>query len=171
MTRAVEVSTKWKAGTSDLRGRFLVGKADYYGNIGDIGGSNHVRLSVNEMPRHTHFDTGHSHYNDFRTSHEGNHDHAYKDVFWSESMITTINYDLQNDFVNVPGNYGQDGKTDVNNMGWQMDRRTFHGGDHSHAVAGWAHNGNAILTETGNEGEHENRPPFTVIQYIMFIQK
>ena len=27
-----------------------------------------------------------------------------------------------------------------------------------------------ILTETGNEAEHENRPPFTVIQYIMFIQ-
>ena len=40
-----------------------------------------------------------------------------------------------------------------------MDRRTYHGGDHSHAVSGWANTGIAMLTETGNEGEHENRPP------------
>ena len=71
-------------GTPDLRGRFLVGKTDYYPYIGFMGGLEQVRLSVNEMPRHTHLDMGHSHYNHFRTSHEGNHDHAYKDIFWSE---------------------------------------------------------------------------------------
>ena len=62
------------------------------------------------------------------------------------------------DYFDIPQNVGAKGG-DNDNKGWQMDRRTYHGGDHSHAVSGWANTGIAMLTETGNEGEHENRPP------------
>ena len=40
-------------GTPDLRGRFIVGAGDAY-NVGDTGGSEQVKLTVNQLPSHNH---------------------------------------------------------------------------------------------------------------------
>lgn len=61
-------------GTPDLRNRFIVGAGSTY-NIGDIGGSDTVTLTVDEMPKHSH------------TYYEGVTDDGY------EKNLTAINDD------------------------------------------------------------------------------
>lgn len=71
-------------GTPDLRGRFFVGRDDTntdYFTIGKTGGKSHVRLTVDQIPKHTHPDNGHSHSINLNTDSSGSHRHQYKDFF------------------------------------------------------------------------------------------
>jgi len=60
-------------GSPDLRGRFVAGRhpdlSDY--RIGVHGGADRIQLSESQMPSHTHLDSGHSHYVQLSTSHNG----------------------------------------------------------------------------------------------------
>jgi microcystin-dependent protein len=51
-----------------------------------------------------------------------------------------------------------------------MSRQTFEAGNHKHNLAGSSHNSNAILNGTGGNQPFDIRQPFTVVQYIIYIQ-
>ena len=69
-------------GAPDLRKRFLVGKDGNfpeYSSIGKTGDLDKVKLTINEMPSHTHIDSSHRHYNSFQTDSAGFHSHSFSD--------------------------------------------------------------------------------------------
>jgi len=160
-----------KNGTPDLKNKFLIGRDDDINSdtakIGMTGGESRVTLSVDEMPHHTHLDQGHNHNVNLATNHVGEHSHNYKDVFYSEAR----NGDWHNDITNVPKNIGTKAATDFDNFGYQFDRSSSNAGGHSHNVDGHSANSFSILSSTGGSKSHENRPPFYVIEYIIYIPK
>ena len=99
-------------GTPDLRNRFILGATGNSGRttsestvvrrVGDIGGSENVTLTVNQLPAHT---------------------HAYTDVFWSEVQFG--GWDFSNiTFEDNPQGYGNGGGTDRDNKGWAKSKNT-----------------------------------------------
>jgi microcystin-dependent protein len=96
----------------------------------------------------------------------GNHAHHYKDVFYSEHA----NRWNTGDHVATPMNVGSKGGVDTDNVGYQMDRNTFNAGNHQHLVKGLTSNSHASLAYTGGNQPFDNRPAFTVVQYIIYIQ-
>lgn len=67
-------------GTPDLRGRFFVGQdntSSDYSLVGNKGGFNTVKLTVDQMPSHTHNDNGHRHSTDLSTNEFGAHYHEF----------------------------------------------------------------------------------------------
>jgi microcystin-dependent protein len=154
--------------TPDLRGKFLVGfdnRELEYNQIGKTGGLAHVQLTINEMPTHTHNDSGHSHPINFVTSTDGSHDHLYNDIYYSEDKIWGFG-----NWVNVPGGFGGFSK-DYDNVGHQMGRTTGTSGAHSHSVIGNSIQSVANLTDTGGNQTHENRPPYFATLYIIYKPK
>ena len=153
-----------------MKNKFLIGRDDDVNSdtakIGMTGGQSRVTLSVDEMPHHTHLDQGHNHNVNLGTNFVGDHSHYYKDVFYSEKDIGR-----HNDFTNVPLNIGVGASIDYDNIGYQFERNSFNAGGHSHNVNGQSANSNSILTSTGGSKSHENRPPFYVIEYIIYIPK
>ena len=156
-----------KNGRPDLRGRYLVGydpNENDYSKIGNTGGSNHVALAVGQLPEHTHSDTGHSHSISLTSSTNGYHSHNYKDIFYSERWGGF--HDLE---YNIPSNIGQGAKSDHDNWGLQMTRGTYGEGNHAHTISGNTETITASITKTGNNEKHENRPPYYVVAYIIFL--
>ena len=62
------------------------------------------------------------------------------------------------------------GSDDNDNVGHQFTRTTFSAGGHNHLVDGDTSNNQAQLTYTGRNKPFDNRPAFTVVQYIIYIQ-
>jgi hypothetical protein len=98
------------------------------------------------------------------TEYSGDHAHHYKDIFHSEKPWNRIS-----DYVATPLNTGSKG-SDGDNVGYQMDRNTFYAGNHQHLVKGLTSNSHANLSYTGGNQPFDNRPAFTVVQYIIYIQ-
>lgn len=84
----------------DLRGRFIVGQGSDsdYNTVGNTGGEKTHKLTVSELPGHTH---------------NMEHTHDYMDIYYSE----------RGGQVTVPGNFGS-GDSDNDDSGHQMRRTT-----------------------------------------------
>ena len=152
-------------GTPDMRGRFLVSRQfdnQDYKTLGSKGGESHVKLSINEMPSHTHTTQPHSHSINLNTATSGAHTHIYKDIFFSESPGMT------NEYVNVPNNIGTKAGYDNDNVGHQFSRTTYSDGAHYHNVQGQSSSSNVNIDANGGSLPHENRPPYYVVQYIIY---
>ena len=155
-------------GTPDLRGRFIVGRDNTnsdsldYAKVGNIGGLNQVKLSIEEMPSHNHTDIGHSHSISLNTSYSGSHSHFYKDIYYSEWTY------MSNDYTDVYNQFGSH-STDNDNVGHQMTRETEGNGTHFHSIIGNSYSASSILENTGGNGSHENRPPYYVVVFIVYI--
>ena len=152
-------------GTPDMRGRFLVSRQfdnQDYKTLGSKGGESHVKLSINEMPSHTHTTQPHSHSINLNTGTSGAHTHTYKDIFFSENPSNS------NDYVNVPNNIGTGTKNDRDNVGHQFSRTTYSDGAHYHNVQGQSSSSNVNIDANGGNLSHENRPPYYVVQYIIY---
>jgi microcystin-dependent protein len=154
--------------TPDLRGRVLVGldknDADY-SSIGKIGGLRNVQLTENQMPSHTHIDQGHSHHVNLRTDSSGYHSHSYQDTFYSEVCCHNF-HSIRSE---NPGKLGNNAGTDYDNVGYDKVRNSDSAGSHEHAVKGITNASITILSNTGNNQAHENRPPFYVTAYIIYL--
>ena len=110
-------------------------------------------------------DSGHNHNIDLNTLDSGEHNHGYKDIYYSQS------YNHGNgDFQAVPGNLGSGAPPDRDNVGHQMDRGTYNGGNHNHLVRGPTWHNSANLAYTGGNQSFDNRPLFAVVQYIIYIE-
>lgn len=156
-----------KNGTPDLRGRFLVGKNEEdndYKAVGNTGGLNKVQLTVDQMPSHMHENEAHSHLIYMKTEESGSHTHNYKDIFYSENPKWLNSAD----YVDVPSGFGSS-KTDYDNKGFQINRVTDASGYHSHLIWGYSHESKINIQKTGGNNPFENRPPYYVVQYIMFL--
>lgn len=81
--------------------------------MGAKGGESHVKLSINEMPSHTHTTQPHSHQINLSTTSSGAHTHTYKDIYHSESVR------FSSDYTSVPSNLGS-ASSDYDNVGHQM---------------------------------------------------
>ena len=98
-----------------------------------------------------------------QTSMSGDHLHEYKDIYFSQSNCNAF------ENTNVPNNFGVGHGCDFDNLGCQWSRQTFGAGNHNHNYAGSSHGSNAILTSTGGSQPFDNRPIYTVVQYIIYI--
>lgn len=126
-------------GTPDLRNRFVVGAGENY-QVGNVGGSDNVKLNISQMPTHTHN-------NDFQIS--------LSDL--SLSVYKPSNY---------PGNYtklpvaentsGRDGSWETLSSNMVKISAT---GELSGSIA-----------NTGGNQPHENRPPYYALCYIMRVK-
>lgn len=156
-------------GTPDLKSRFVVGRdhrSEDNEQVGNVGGFARVKLRENEMPLHTHKDSGHVHRFKFTTqSSEGGHSHTYKDIYYSDSFFQRDVYD----FAPTPTGIGSNAKWDRDNVGLQFDRETLNSGRHSHNIDGDSETSRANLQNTGGNEEHENRPPFYTVVYIIYL--
>lgn len=130
-------------GTPDLRDKFIVGSGNGY-NIGATGGSNTVTLTTAQMPSHTHSLS----LSGLSLSSAGEHSHTL--------------YEVNNDsnYADYPGFYG--------NVIARVSRRYNNAvnsptsGNHTHTISG-----NGSVGATGSSSDHENRPPYYALAFIM----
>ncbi|CAF4104849.1 unnamed protein product [Rotaria sp. Silwood1] len=135
-------------GTPDLRGRFLVGRdvlssGSSYSNIGMKGGLEEVVLTVDEMPSHLHTFQA-------QTSASGAHSHNYNDITYADGCD-----------VPIPTYRGIKSGT-PHNKACQIARTTEATSNHNHIISGGTSN-------VGGNKPQENRPPYYVIAYIIYI--
>jgi microcystin-dependent protein len=138
-------------GAPDLRNRFLVGKNPNhfeYSQTGNVGGLEKVKLTINEMPSHTHIDSGHQHFNELKTSPENSYSYSFNEYY---------TYDYKGSY------YRQNRKHHILNSYTQNSYQ------HFHTTNGWSTINKSDLSNTGDSEEHENRPPYYVVQYIIYI--
>ncbi|CAF4575904.1 unnamed protein product [Rotaria socialis] len=135
-------------GTPDLRGRFLVGRdalnsGSSYSQIGMTGGLDSVVLTPDQMPNHSHTFQA-------QTSAVGAHAHYYHDITYADGC----------DIV-VPTYRGIRSGT-PNNKACQIGRTTAAAGQHDHSISG-------STSRVGSSAPQENRPPYYVVAYIIYI--
>lgn len=148
-------------GTPNLQGRFLVGLDELssdFDYIGKTGGMSHVRLNISQMPSHTHEDQGHAHKIDLNTSKDGEHSHSYRDYYPSSksSVSSSVVSRKENYFYHDIGDHF---------------RATSDAGQHAHTINGASSKEKAMLIPAGGDLEHENKPPYYVVIYIMYFEE
>lgn len=143
-------------GTPDLRGRVPVGRDVMnmntdFGKMGNTGGANHVTLGVDQMPAHTHNVR-------LNTNTAGSHYHLFEDImFPANSHSTNPRPDIPNHKVAV-------NSQSQHPQWYHWMHYTHNAGDHSHSING--------ATETaGSSRAFDNRQPYFVIAYIIYIGK
>lgn len=150
-------------GTPDLRGRFLVGRDTSYSDyekLGSIGGLSFVKLSINELPSHTHIDSGHFHNISLKTDTEPGHEHLYNLMFKQKfGSCTDRRFDRFQQSFNP---------AEPTRFCEQLDK-TDKQGEHFHLVNGYSSKNSVSLQDTGGDQSHENRPPYYVVQYIIYL--
>jgi len=136
--------------TPDLRGRFVVGAGT--GAVGLTsrdpnarGGNETTTLTVGQLPVHNHNVTG-------TTTSNGEHNHVYGDIFYSEGGGT----------VAVTSKKGS-GDSDNDNSGWEISRNTANAGNHAHTF-------NVTSGNAGSGESFSNLPPFYALAFIMRVQ-
>jgi len=135
-------------GSPDLRGRFVVGRdvsnsVSSYASIGMKGGLDKVVLTANQMPSHSHTFQA-------QTSASGAHSHNYNDITYADGCD-----------VIVPMYRGIRTGT-ANNRACQIGRTTEATSNHNHNISG-------ATSNIGGNQPQENRPPYYVIAYIIYI--
>jgi microcystin-dependent protein len=135
-------------GTPDLRGRFVVGRdvlnsGSSYSNLGMKGGLDKVVLTVDEMPSHVHTFQA-------QTSASGAHSHKYNDITYADGCGVV-----------VPMYRGIRSGT-ANNRACEIGRTTEATSNHIHTISG-------ATSNIGGNKPQENRPPYYVIAYIIYI--
>ncbi|MFT5722375.1 MAG: microcystin-dependent protein [Motiliproteus sp.] len=133
-----------KNGTPDLRSRFIIsaGPGDASNELsaysrGNTGGQEQVRLTEPQLPGHVHYGA---------TAKDGAHQHL--------SQRTSR---ADNDDNDTPGNFMGDPNREYYSS-YDVGRVTQTGSEHSHGFK---------TESTGGSGEHENRPPYYALYYIM----
>jgi len=179
-------------GTPDLRGRFIMSSTYSNENITIVqevgsyntdqsGGLQRVTLEDEEMPSHSHtidnYSYNHTHYIDGIDtttgiiSNGGSHTHEFND-------ITTIRSQGNQGNTFTPKYYGEPDKVQ-----WlyvdEDDNTSNNGKSHRHNLQFSTHQHSCNQTEMthnhgessnkGVEGQHENKPPYYVLVYIMRI--
>ncbi|MFD2566064.1 hypothetical protein [Pseudotenacibaculum haliotis] len=138
-------------GTPNLTNRFIVGSGDEY-NIGDMGGSKEVAITIAQLPPHNHDGTtqnGGIHKHTGTTYAAGSHSHSVP----AESNLpgTSTHFSIQgNDRARQQGTAAGSHTHTLN-----MDDA----GDHNHDFT---------TNNKGNGEAHENRPPYYALAFIMF---
>ena len=149
--------------TPDLRGRFIVGtgQGDGLSNrpLGQSGGSEAHRLTVAELPPHSHPASSdvagwHNHGMDGA----GHHTHTYSDAYFAEHRGWGQR---------LPGSRNW---YDHDNDEFARDKTTAGAGHHAHGIH---HNGNHAhnirVNDTGGNQPHNNMPPFYALALIMKV--
>jgi microcystin-dependent protein len=120
-----------------------------FAKIGNMGGQNKVKLNISQMPSHNHIDEGHKHFINVNSSSNGEHSHGYREITYSNM--------------------------DEKKFGWfsriSGDRwgKTHSSGSHINEINGDSEISNANISFAGSNEEHENRPPYFVIAYIIYL--
>lgn len=138
-------------GTPDLRGRVQVGRDLFnsvsdYAQIGRVGGKDHVQLSVNQMPSH-------SHNVKLTSTSAGSHSHTFEDTMFVCDQQTSIPTD-------VPYKVNMISQSKYPNR-YSRKAQTETVGSHSHDV-------NGVTEQTGLGQSFDNRQPYYVIAYIIY---
>lgn len=151
-------------GTPDLRGRFIVGAGGSY-EVGNTGGQEKVTLTVEQLPTHSHGVSGtadesgtHTHSDTFTsTGSAGSHSHSFS---YSGAQRTSVSSGSQS--TNYVAEVSDESGT------------TSSSGSHSHSITGsvlsggaHTHNLSINIDNSGSGLEHENRPPYYALCYIM----
>ena len=119
-----------------MRDRFIVSTGSKY-KAGDTGGLDEVKLSIDEMPSHTHSGS---------TSVDGNHWH------WiSGGLRDTVSQ-------NAPEGWDDDVVGDEADHGQYDPGKTESAGNHSHSLN---------INNTGGGKGHENRPPYYAVRFYI----
>ena len=144
-------------GTPDLRDRFIVGAGNTY-SPGNIGGSESVALTTNQMPAHSH----ELNLSGLRTSSAssssggGGYFYVRRDL-GSSSAPTTGNT------LCTSGNmYADNSGTSASPSIINISGGGGGGGSHTHSVYG-----SGSINNTGGGQAHENRPPYYALCFIM----
>jgi microcystin-dependent protein len=137
-------------GSPNLNGRFPVGREllkpdSVYFDIGNTGGTEYVKLKESNMPSHSHIFSA-------TTSSSGAHAHFYKDLVYPDGCDVSIDM-----------NRGVRSGTH-NNRGCERTMVTENSGSHTHTVSG-------STSISGSNEPHENRPPYYVLSFIIYIGK
>ena len=152
--------------TPDLRNRFIVGAGSSY-NPGNTGGAANVTLSTAQIPSHSHSTNNHTHSFD-----AGNHTHSFSGS-GSSSHSHSFNYQLgsppyHSNATMVTRNPMKRSNTEFSqNTGNATVSLTVSGNTGNGAVSGNTGNANPSTNNTGSGNDHENRPPYYALCYIM----
>lgn len=132
-------------GTPDLRNRFIVGAGSSY-SPGNIGGSDSVTLTIDQMPSHAHNNNFLVSLSNIRCSSAGSHTHTVAGAVSareSGGYVTTV--------AKVSGSV-----------------TTSSAGSHTHTITGSGTLSGSI-SSAGSGQAHENRPPYYALCFIMKI--
>lgn len=127
-------------GTPDLRDRFVVGAGSNYA-VNATGGAGYVTLTTGQIPAHTHSD------GTLAAASAGGHDHAPSG---GHSFLKNTLAGAEGSF-----NYGSGSSVLTGTVS-----RTSTEGVHTHDITG-------STGSAGGGGDHENRPPYLALAYIM----
>jgi microcystin-dependent protein len=131
-------------GTPNLQDRFIVGAGSGYA-VAATGGANSVALTINEMPSHSHGGT---------TGNDSpNHTHNLNSGFDQYYVINDGNF----------GGTGPDGSFRAEGPDQPQDARWYSN------TGGVNNNHQHGITAEGQNGAHENRPPYYALAFIMRV--
>ena len=158
--------------TPDLRNRFVVGAGDTY-SPGNTGGADSVTLALTEIPAHDHTFSGTG-----TTSSDGSHTHtgttSTKSLTGTATYIseTWAAYGQATGIFSKSGGFNQYGTPDSPdistagrlsiNASHNHTFTTNSNGSHDHSVTV-----SGTTSSNGSGSDHENRPPYYALSYIM----
>lgn len=143
-------------GTPDLRGRVGVGRDatnlnSDYGQVGRTGGSNSVKLSPSQIPAH-------SHSVNLRTGSDGSHSHKYQDDFL---LLDHNGNNPPPDASKPPHQW---------TATWIPRYSTYYGNQKDSLSAGvHTHQVDGVTGSSGGNESFDNRSPYFVLVYIIYI--
>lgn len=144
-------------GTPNLRNRFIVGAGSDY-SPGDTGGSNTVKLEIDEIPSHNHPGTataGGRHGHKIRMSdYDGSFGNT--DVGGGKGGIITV----ERGESNVDGRINNPTGSKFQQLGGADGGDVDANGRHTHPVS---------TDDRGGSQAHENRPPYYALAFIMRV--
>lgn len=139
-------------GTPDLRGRFVVGRDTFnsdsdYSSNGKTGGVEKYSLTEEHLPPHDHEFGG-------QTKGNGDHSHIYDDITYADCYGSGV-IDTGTRFRGISSG-------SPNSLACHMTRTSERSGFHSHDFSGKTNVGK------GKSKVVDNRPPFSVVAFIIY---
>lgn len=156
MWSGAEIPDEWvlcngENGTPDLRGRFVVGfdkDNPAYNQTKKTGGEETVMLSIDQLPAHSHEDSGHEH-----DIEDDGHNHN------NDDFNRLLRLSREEEDKTPEGKDKKGSGTEVN----IIDSRALQSNKTGIKIL----SGNSNIQNTGGNQPHENRPPYYVLAYIM----
>lgn len=155
----------------DRRGRVGVGEDDTwpdFDSLGNVGGEIQHVLTVAEMPAHTHPQSSHNHTQDPHVHTQNSHNHTQNPHAHNRNVVPEGEIYIRS--AAASGAFGFAGGTRGTATGTMTENAT------ATNQAATATNQNAVATnqaatatnlDFGGDGEHENMPPFLILNYII----